>query len=73
MTAQRDSAVNLEISQESKNIAELSRKDNITMQRVALATARDSAAMRIIAAVTILFLPATFVAVRKGVALEFER
>jgi hypothetical protein len=65
MTAQRDSAVNLEISQESKNIAELSRQDNISMQRIAVATARDSAAVRIIAAVTILFLPATFVAVRE--------
>jgi hypothetical protein len=30
---------------------------------VALATARDSAAMRVIAVVTILFLPATFTAV----------
>lgn len=31
---------------------------------VAMATARDSAAMRVIAVVTILFLPATFTAVR---------
>lgn len=51
-------------------IAELSRKDNQLMlqiaedsRAVALATARDSAAMRVIAIVTIVFLPATFTAV----------
>ena len=50
-----------------QTIAELSRQDNKLMlqiaedsKAVALATARDSAAMRVIAAVTILFLPATF-------------
>ena len=48
-------------------IAKLSRQDNKLMLKlaedsraVALATARDNAAMRVIAAVTILFLPATF-------------
>ena len=53
-----------------RSVAELSRQDNQIMLRiaeesrtVALATARDSAAMRVIAAVTILFLPATFTAV----------
>ena len=51
-------------------IAELGRQDNQLMlqmaedsRAVAAATARDSAAMRVIAAVTILFLPATFTAV----------
>ncbi|KAH8797865.1 hypothetical protein F5884DRAFT_150161 [Xylogone sp. PMI_703] len=50
-----------------RTITELSRQDNRLMlqiaedsRAVALATARDSAAMRVIAAVTILFLPATF-------------
>jgi FixJ family two-component response regulator len=53
-----------------RSIAELSRRDNQIMlqvaedsKAVALATARDSATMRVIAGVTILFLPATFVAV----------
>lgn len=51
-------------------LAELSRRDAELMieiardsRSVALATARDSAAMRVIAAVTVLFLPATFTAV----------
>lgn len=62
MVAQRDSAA-------SVALAEASRQDNILMRkiaedskRVAVATSRDSAAMKIIAAVTILFLPGTFVA-----------
>jgi hypothetical protein len=50
-----------------KAIAELSRQDSRLMLQIAeassavtLATARDNAAMRVIAAITILFLPATF-------------
>lgn len=50
-------------------MAELSRRDNELMiqvakdsRTVAIATARDSAAMQVIAAVTVLFLPATFTA-----------
>ncbi|GAW17429.1 hypothetical protein ANO14919_068860 [Xylariales sp. No.14919] len=50
-------------------IAEITRRDNELMiqvatdsRSVAIATARDNAAMRVIAAVTILFLPATFTA-----------
>ena len=52
------------------SIAENSRRDTQLMlqiaqdsRAVAVSTARDSAAMRVIAGVTILFLPATFVAV----------
>jgi hypothetical protein len=48
-------------------IAQLSRQGNLIMKAiagdskaVALATARDGAAMRVTAAVAILFLPATF-------------
>jgi len=37
---------------------------------VALATLRDSAAMRTIAAVTVFFLPATFTAVRPSPTFE---
>lgn len=51
-------------------LAQLSRRDNELMiqvakdsRAIAVATARDSAAMQVIAAVTILFLPATFTAV----------
>ncbi|PQE31549.1 Mg2+ transporter -like Zinc transport protein [Rutstroemia sp. NJR-2017a WRK4] len=56
-------------NQAMRTLAELSRRDTKLMielardsRSVALATARDSAAMRVIAAVTILFLPATFTA-----------
>jgi hypothetical protein len=51
-------------------IAELTRRDNEFMiqvakdaRAVAVATAQNGAAMEVIAAVTILFLPATFTAV----------
>lgn len=51
-------------------LEESSRRDNQLMLQiaqdsrvVAISTARDNAAMRVIAGVTILFLPATFVAV----------
>lgn len=53
-----------------QSLAELSRRDNELMiqiaknsRQVALATAQDSAAMQVITAVTMLFLPATFTAV----------
>lgn len=62
LVAQRDSAA-------STALAAASREDNILMRkiaedskRVAVATSRDSASMKIIAGVTILFLPATSVA-----------
>lgn len=45
------------------DIAQLSRKDNLAMREVAIAAAKDSATMRVIAAVTLFFLPPTFVAV----------
>ncbi|KAF2436983.1 hypothetical protein EJ08DRAFT_704531 [Tothia fuscella] len=74
LIAQKDSAVNIEIAKASQRIAEDSRRDNIPMKAiaedskaVALATARDSAAMRVIAAVIILFLPATFT-VKDGIS-----
>jgi hypothetical protein len=72
LVAQRDNATNLQISkestkvaEESRKIAELSRKDNLAMQEIAVSSAKDSATMRVIAAVTLFFLPATFVAVSK--------
>lgn len=70
MISQRDSAINLEIAQrsgqvaeQSMDIAQLSRKDNLAMREVAIAAAKDSATMRVIAAVTLFFLPPTFIAV----------
>jgi hypothetical protein len=70
LIASRDSLTNLEIAQASQSIAKESRKDNQLMlqmagdsKAIAIATARDSIAMRVIAGVTVLFLPATFVAV----------
>jgi hypothetical protein len=40
--------------------------------QVAILTSKDSTAMRTISAVTILFLPATFVAVRLTSSIEFD-
>ena len=56
MASQRDSAINLEI-------AKLGRADNVATREIAIAAAKDSATMRIIAYVTLAFLPSTFVAV----------
>ncbi|KAF2734622.1 hypothetical protein EJ04DRAFT_576734 [Polyplosphaeria fusca] len=53
--AQRDAAHNLKIASTSTRLAESS-------QAIAVATSRDSAVMRVIAAITIFFLPATFTA-----------
>ena len=54
--AQRDSSISLSLAATSTKLAE-------TSQEVAIATSRDSAVMRVIAAITIFFLPATFTAV----------
>jgi len=56
----------VQIAKDSKTVAELSNE-------VALATARDSAAMRIISAVTLFFLPATFTAVSSKSSLEIDK
>jgi hypothetical protein len=54
--AQRDSKNNLELAHTSAKLAE-------TSKQLAISTSQDSAVMRIIAAITIFFLPATFTAV----------
>jgi hypothetical protein len=54
---QRDSRLNMEAMEQSRQIADESRK-------IAHLTRRDSTDMRIIAVVTMLFLPGTFTAVR---------
>ncbi|KAF2022481.1 hypothetical protein EK21DRAFT_95678, partial [Setomelanomma holmii] len=51
----RDSAISLRLAATSTELAE-------TSQDVALSTSRDSAVIRVIAAITIFFLPATFTA-----------
>lgn len=53
----------MNLTNASVQIAKDSRTITEDSNRVALATARDSAAMRIISAVTLFFLPATFTAV----------
>lgn len=53
---QRDSRLNMEAMEQSRQIADESRK-------IAHLTRRDSTDMRIIAVVTMLFLPGTFTAV----------
>ncbi|KAH8731933.1 hypothetical protein GQ44DRAFT_698214 [Phaeosphaeriaceae sp. PMI808] len=53
--AQRDSSISLGLAGTSTKLAESS-------QEIALSTSRDSAVMRVIAAITIFFLPATFTA-----------
>ncbi len=56
LTGQRDNRLNLQIAQASRAANDLS-------IQIARAAKRDSTAMRIIAAVTLLFLPGTFIAV----------
>jgi hypothetical protein len=53
--AQRDSAISLRLAGTSTKLA-------ATSHEVAVSTSRDSAVMRVIAAITIFFLPATFTA-----------
>lgn len=60
-----------------RGLTELNRRDTELMIRVAkdsravaIAAARDSASMQVIAAVTILFLPATFTAVSYSISLS---
>jgi hypothetical protein len=54
--AQRDSANSISIAETGTRLA-------ATSHQVAIATSRDSAVMRVITAVTVVFLPATFTAV----------
>jgi len=56
LTLQRDARLSLEIAQTSRDIAEAS-------ARMAEATMKDSASMKTIAILTMLFLPGTAVAV----------
>lgn len=77
LIAQRDSQLNLRISETSSALAATSAKDSATMKAIAIAakqdsatmktiaieTKRDSSAMKAIVVLTMVFLPGTFVAV----------
>ncbi|KAK3711955.1 hypothetical protein LTR37_009267 [Vermiconidia calcicola] len=67
--AQRDNALNIQLAQSSRKIAEESRRDNLLNIEIAKATAQvaeetrqDSAAMKTIAIMTLTFLPGAAVA-----------
>ncbi|KAI9800018.1 MAG: hypothetical protein M1833_003547 [Piccolia ochrophora] len=69
MTAQNDTRTNIAIAEQSRRIAAEAKRDSSAMRtiaeqskRIAVETKRDSSAMKTIAAVTMVFLPATFVA-----------
>lgn len=61
--SRRDSEAMLAITDNSRRDNQLMLEIARDSRVIAVSTARDSAAMRVIAAVTILFLPATFLAV----------
>jgi len=59
--ANRDSTTNLQIAAESKHIAAESTQIAKKSASIAYETRRDSAAMKTIATLTMLYLPATFI------------
>jgi hypothetical protein len=70
LIAQQDNATNIEIARDSRKLAAASKRDselNIEIARdskeLAAASKRDSAAMKIIAVLTTVFLPGTFISV----------
>lgn len=69
LIAQRDNALSIQMAEASLRIAQATRANNLAMKliaedskAVALASLRKDVSMRTIAVVTMLFLPATFVA-----------
>ena len=63
---QKDSKRNIELARSSATIAKASKDHSAMMRVIALQTKRDSSAMKTIAALGMLFLPGTFVAVSKS-------
>jgi len=63
LIAQRDQKTNIAIARDSKILAEQSQKIAYESRMIAEESKRDSTSMKAIAAVTICFLPGTFVAV----------
>jgi hypothetical protein len=69
LIGQKDNRINLETAAASRRIAEISLRHNTAMKEmavdsryIAILTRKDSTDMRIIAVVTLLFLPGTFMA-----------
>ncbi|RFU25337.1 hypothetical protein B7463_g11005, partial [Scytalidium lignicola] len=62
LLSQRDNKQNIAIAEASRNIAENTFNDSYEMRRIAMHARRDSIDMRVIAAVTLIFLPGTFTA-----------
>ena len=63
LISQRENALSVRDNAELKKISK-------SQADVALAATRDSAAMRIIAAITTVFLPATFTAVSRNLQIQ---
>lgn len=68
--AKKDNDLNMQTAAASLRVSEASHRDSAAMKalaedsgRIALATSRDSSLMRIIAILTLVFLPPTFTAV----------
>lgn len=59
----KEGRVNIELAQSSKEIAEATMHDSAAMKTIAELTRKDSSAMKSIAVLTMIFLPATTVAV----------
>jgi hypothetical protein len=71
LMAQKDNALNMQTAEASLNLSRASFRDSAAMiaiaedsKQVALATSKDSSSMFIISALTLIFLPPTFTAVR---------
>jgi hypothetical protein len=74
LMAQKDNALNMQTAEASLNLSRASFRDSAAMiaiaedsKQVALATSKDSSSMFIISALTLIFLPPTFTAVRRSV------
>lgn len=73
LVAQRDQNTNIKIARETKRLSELAKQDSARSIQIAAdsrtlarESKRDSTSMKAIAAVTMFFLPGTFVAVRSS-------
>ncbi|KAG4427787.1 hypothetical protein IFR05_016732 [Cadophora sp. M221] len=65
LTTQKDSRANIELAKNSAAIAKAAKEDGAVMRQIALETKRDSKAMKTIAMLTMVFLPATSIALSK--------
>ena len=63
LMARKDSRTNIKLAQSSADIAKAAKEDSAVMRQIAMETKRDSSAMKTIAMLTMVFLPATSIAV----------